>query len=107
MSLKNARDAVKEADVENRMITVQIEVSDTIAQIRIIDNGIGIERENLEKIFAYGYTTKEKGHGYGLHGCANNAMEMGGSLTVSSEGAGAGATFNLVLPIEAKEENSV
>ena len=67
-------------------------------RITISDNGVGIPPENLNRIFNHGFTTKKEGHGFGLHSAANAAKEMGGSLTVHSEGAGQGASFHLELP---------
>ena len=64
------------------------------------DNGIGIPRENLTRIFGHGFTTRKKGHGFGLHSGAIAAKEMGGSLQAMSEGPGAGATFILELPLK-------
>ena len=54
------------------------------------DNGVGITRENLAKVFNHGFTTKKKGHGFGLHNCANAAQQMDGSLTAYSDGPGHG-----------------
>ena len=63
-----------------------------------MDNGIGIPPENLTRIFNHGFTTRKEGHGFGLHSGALAAKEMGGSLTVQSDGPGQGATFTLELP---------
>jgi PAS domain S-box-containing protein len=68
-------------------------------QIQVIDNGIGIAPENLTRIFAHGFTTRKEGHGFGLHSGALAARELGGSLTVHSDGLGKGATFTLELPL--------
>ena len=57
------------------------------------DNGWGIPRENLARIFAHGFTTKPDGHGFGLHTSALAATEMGGSLSAHSDGMGMGATI--------------
>jgi len=98
--LKNARDAEKAGNHREGEICVEFSLlDDTSVKVNITDNGIGIEEENLAKIFNYGFTTKPKGHGFGLHGSANLATELGGKLTVSSPGPGQGATFSLVLPI--------
>jgi signal transduction histidine kinase len=61
---------------------------------------MGIAPEDLARVFAFGFTTRNDGHGFGLHSSALAANEMGGSLTAQSEGAGQGATFTLTLPIE-------
>ena len=67
-------------------------------QIAITDNGVGIPAGDLARIFSHGFTTKKDGHGFGLHSCVLAAQEMGGRLSVHSEGAGRGATFTLDLP---------
>ncbi len=66
-------------------------------QLDIIDNGCGIEKANLQRIFAYGISGKKDGHGFGLHNAANLATELGGSLIASSPGTGKGSTFTLCL----------
>ena len=63
-----------------------------------MDTGIGISSENLEKIFKHGFTTKEEGHGFGLHSSVAAARAMQGDLKVESDGPGLGASFTLELP---------
>jgi len=46
------------------------------------------------------FTTKQDGHGFGRHSGALAAREMGGSLTVHSDGPGKGAAFTLELPVQ-------
>ena len=75
-------------------------------RISITDNGIGIQKQDLARVFQFGFTTKADGHGFGLHASALAAKEMGGSLTAESEGEGHGATFVLELPIQAPNTNS-
>jgi len=102
--LKNARDAVRDRGGEERRIDVEIRRSDDgRVAIAVRDNGVGIAPDDLARVFGYGFTTKPDGHGFGLHGSANNAKEMGGALTVSSEGPGRGAVFTLVLPTPESE----
>ena len=70
-------------------------------RVTMSDNGIGIPVANLTKIFNHGFTTRKKGgHGFGLHSGALAAKEMGGALSVHSEGPGTGATFTLDLPLQ-------
>jgi signal transduction histidine kinase len=74
-------------------------------RIEVVDNGEGILPENLERIFAHGFTTRKDGHGFGLHSCILAARAMGGSLSAHSEGAGLGATFTLELPCLQEERH--
>jgi C4-dicarboxylate-specific signal transduction histidine kinase len=95
--LENARQAMDEVESERRMdVAVRQEAGCTIVRVR--DSGCGISADNLPHIFSHGFTTKPGGHGFGLHSCAIAAQEMGGSLTVHSDGPGTGATFELRLP---------
>ncbi|HKE18071.1 MAG TPA: ATP-binding protein [Kofleriaceae bacterium] len=95
--LSNARDAVR-AMKGDRRVEIRVESSGGgRARISVCDNGVGICREDLAKIFGYGYTTKPDGHGFGLHTSANAARELGGYLHSESQGLGLGATFVLEL----------
>ncbi|MEO6742142.1 MAG: ATP-binding protein, partial [Chthoniobacteraceae bacterium] len=69
-------------------------------RIQVADNGCGIAPENLDRIFNHGFTTKKAGHGFGLHSAANAATEIGGRLTVQSDGPDRGATFTLEVPLQ-------
>lgn len=95
--LKNASDAVRNNDLNNRLIILQINQDKEKVYLNVIDNGIGIVKENLTKIFNYGFTTKKDGHGFGLHSCANFMAEMGGKILAESEGLGKGSTFTLIF----------
>lgn len=103
--LRNAMHAIDESESKKKQITVSVEPNgEKTIRIAVSDTGIGISPENLTKIFSHGFTTKEQGHGFGLHSGANAAKEMGGNLVAASAGLGRGATFTLELPI-AKETN--
>ncbi|MGL1936448.1 MAG: ATP-binding protein [Fibrobacterales bacterium] len=97
--LNNAIDALKLSPESNRVLSLTSEQSGTFILIRITDSGVGIKKEHLTQIFTHGFTTKEDGHGFGLHSCANYAQEMDGNLTVHSDGIGKGAQFTLSIPI--------
>jgi hypothetical protein len=60
----------------------------------------------LTRIFGYGFTTREDGHGFGLHSGALAARELGGLLTARSDGPGAGAEFTLELPLRPPTPNT-
>jgi signal transduction histidine kinase len=98
----NAKEALRDCpEQSDRRLIVRTELKDdTSLRILIIDNGVGIPSENMTRIFSHGFTTKQTGHGFGLHSCANAANELGGSLSAQSDGPGKGATFVLELPYE-------
>jgi signal transduction histidine kinase len=99
--IRNAKYACDESGWPDKRLTARVGLNrDNRVSISIIDNGIGIPAENLSQIFTHGFTTRRDGHGFGLHSGALNARELGGSLTVRSDGAGKGAEFTLELPLQ-------
>jgi PAS domain S-box-containing protein len=68
--------------------------------IKIEDNGIGMQKETLERIFEPFYTTKDvgKGTGLGLSVVTGIIKQHGGKIEVHSE-FGKGSLFSLYLPI--------
>ncbi|MFO1497881.1 MAG: ATP-binding protein [Verrucomicrobiota bacterium] len=101
--IRNAQHACDEAGSKNKKIILRIESAGQLVRISVIDNGIGIPPENLNRIFNHGFTTRKNGHGFGLHSGALAAKEMGGALRVSSGGTGQGACFILELPVSLKD----
>jgi C4-dicarboxylate-specific signal transduction histidine kinase len=96
--LQNAEDAVLDRPAHTRRVTVDIGADEVgAAYIRIQDNGEGIAAENLTRIFGHGFTTRTERPGIGLHYCANSMTEMGGRMTVESDGPGQGAAFLLIF----------
>jgi two-component system NtrC family sensor kinase len=96
--LANARDAVTARPGASGVITLRARrMPDQRVAIEVDDDGIGIAEDTLARIFSHGFTTKEDGHGFGLHSSANAATELGGSLNARSKGLGCGATFTLVV----------
>jgi len=97
--LNNAKHACDESHRPDKKVTIRIKAAGKERiSIQVADNGIGIPPENLTRVFSQGFTTRKEGHGYGLHSGALTARELGGTLTVQSDGVGMGATFTLELP---------
>ncbi|MCE3043993.1 ATP-binding protein [Legionella sp. 16cNR16C] len=96
--IRNAKDAVLSNINKNKEIELIAQKHNDSIHITVKDNGTGIDPENLNKIFSFGFTTKAEGHGFGLHSSGLSTQEMGGSLTAYSEGLGKGAVFRLTLP---------
>lgn len=70
--------------------------------VSIRDNGSGIKKENLEKIFESGFSTKGNslGMGLGLSICRNIIKKHNGEITVLS-GEGKGTEFIIRIPVNA------
>jgi PAS domain S-box-containing protein len=97
--VRNAMQALEGPNTADRRLTIRVCQESGRARIAVADNGVGIQPENLSQIFTHGFTTKRDGHGFGLHSAALAAKEMGGSLSVHSDGPAHGATFALELPL--------
>jgi signal transduction histidine kinase len=98
--IRNAKQACDACELAEKRLTIRVTKGRERVRVALIDNGIGIATENLTRIFNHGFTTKKDGHGFGLHSGALAAREMGGSLSVHSEGTGKGATFTLEFPCQ-------
>jgi signal transduction histidine kinase len=102
--IRNAKDACERTARTDKRLTVRVVNGDGRVKLSVIDNGDGIAPENLARIFNHGFTTRKDGHGFGLHSGARAAKEMGGSITLHSDGPGKGATFTLELPMRLAEK---
>ncbi len=96
--MTNARDAMPDGG----KFTISTGVSEDKSNVvmEFIDNGKGIKKENIEKLFDPFFTLKEAGKGIGLglsvsYGIIKN---HGGKIRVYSED-GRGARFSIVLPV--------
>jgi PAS domain S-box-containing protein len=102
--VRNAKYACSDSGRADKCMVLRVAEDQGWLKVSVSDNGVGIPRENLTRIFGHGFTTRKDGHGFGLHSGALAAQELGGFLRVHSEGAGQGATFTLELPVGVTEE---
>ena len=99
--LSNAKHACVESEQNPKEVNIRVTNGSGRVQVTVADNGVGIAPLNLKKIFNHGFTTRKNGgHGFGLHGSALAAKELGGSLVANSEGPGKGAVFTLDIPVD-------
>lgn len=102
--INNAKQACDESGNESKQVTISLRRTDeNDAVIEVRDNGMGIARENLTRIFAHGFSTRKDGHGFGLHSSVLAAEELGGTLIATSDGPGKGALFTLSIPYQTQE----
>lgn len=101
--LNNARDAMPNGGE----VLLRTCATPEGAVIEVVDQGLGIAPEALAKIFDPFYTTKGigKGSGLGLSIVSSIIAAHHGTLRVTSEGLGHGATFRVTLPFAVQEAN--
>ncbi len=93
--IENAFIAVK--DIDDPSVALRaFRSSDGRVQIEVSDNGCGIEKSEIEKIFLPFYTTRENGNGIGLSLCRQLVYMHRGNLHVVSE-LGQGSRFIIRL----------
>ena len=93
----NAIDAMADTD-KGGEIKIKTEVSeDNMLKIFICDNGCGIKKENSQKIFEEGFTSKVTGSGLGLYISKEAMQEQYGDLKLISSNK-KGTTFEISVP---------
>jgi len=97
--LKNlVRNSIDAIENEGK-INVKLDLANTSkCKITITDNGIGIDKNELDKIFEPLYTSKSTGIGFGLSLVKRTLEVHDGEIKVNSK-PGKGTTFEIILPI--------
>jgi len=88
---------------ESGWVKVLVEEEKDFVKLRIIDTGIGISKEEINKIFEpfeRGNTSKFEGTGLGLALVKKLVEALGGEVGVISEGKGKGSEFWVKIPRE-------
>lgn len=102
--IKNALDAMEAVPDRDSVLEITTSLDETGVVIRIQDNGIGIPKQEQEKIFNLFHTTKPagKGTGLGLSIVHDILYRLGGSVRVASE-PGQWTRFVVELPLTPPE----
>lgn len=87
---------------EGGTLTVKTDQEDSFVEVRVSDTGIGIPRENFEKIFEPLFTTKTKGIGLGLAITRRFIENHGGTISVESNPS-FGTSFSIRLPMRERK----
>ena len=92
--------AIKFSD-KNGKVAIEIDSKDNVVVTSVKDNGIGIDREHLDRIFERFYKAERSRHnegtGLGLSIVRHVIESYGGSIAVESN-LGEGASFSFTLP---------
>ena len=101
----NAEEALRASAGGN--IRVEVKLVDDWVNVSVADDGPGIPKENLEKIFLPFFTTKKvgEGTGLGLSICYGIVTAHGGLINCEN-GAEGGAIFTIRLPLFRDEPDS-
>jgi signal transduction histidine kinase len=101
--VKNGIEAMSEVPFERRRLLVQArQVDERMVEVAVIDNGHGLNEDDMEKIFAPFYTTKADGMGIGLAICRSIIEFHQGRLWAEPRHEG-GTAFRFTVPIEENE----
>jgi PAS domain S-box-containing protein len=96
----NARDAITDNGVLEITTSKSNRDGEEFVEIRVKDNGVGIDHSKVEMIFEPFYTTKEegKGTGLGLYMVSDIISRHNGCITCTSE-VDVGTEFTILLPM--------
>jgi two-component system sensor histidine kinase PilS (NtrC family) len=86
-----------EAMPQGGELVVSTRNTDTAVEISFEDSGVGIDKQNMEKVFYPFFTTKDNGTGLGLAIAYRIIEEHAGKINVESN-PGIGTTFEVILP---------
>lgn len=101
--LMNAAESVIRTERADGQIKISIQVEgsgkNTVFQVIIIDNGDGIAKENISRVFDRVFSTKSGGgSGIGLHWCANAVNLLGGRIQIFNGEANEGVKAVIRIP---------
>ena len=98
--------SIKYNESENPKIDITFELNNRRLHIRFEDNGIGIKKTEIKKIFKKFYQSGQsddmsaRGSGLGLHLVQNIARIHKGKVVAESMGRGKGSVFTLMFPFK-------
>lgn len=99
--LNLARNGMEAMD-EKGILTITTEYKDNVIELRIVDVGVGIPQEKMNKLFEPFFTTKTRGTGLGLPLCLSIAERHNGRIDAYST-EGKGTTFVVSFNIHTQE----
>ncbi|MDQ0468734.1 two-component system nitrogen regulation sensor histidine kinase NtrY [Labrys wisconsinensis] len=110
--VKNAAEAIAGVPEEVRgqgQVSVSVVRNDTTVAIEVTDNGVGLPKENRQRLLEPYVTTREKGTGLGLAIVGKIMEEHGGGIELLDAPAvatgGRGALLRLWFPVEGEHKS--
>ncbi len=97
--VKNSIHAIQQKKPKNPTIVVNLTEKDNKIVLTVSDNGLGISKEHIDKVFEPKFTTKTSGMGLGLAMIKKIIETYKGSISFETT-AGEGTIFTVILPKE-------
>ncbi len=97
--IKNGLQAVAEGGIVNVRLQTRGKNSNKSVRLTVKDNGPGIKKENIDRIFEPYFSTKARGIGLGMHIVKQIVESHEGTIHVSST-EGQGTTIRVDIPVE-------
>lgn len=104
--IKNSMESIDEqtlqagSEFKGNITIIAENTAEGMMRCSVRDNGKGAAPAALEHAFEFGYSTKKRGSGFGLHDCANFVRSNKGQIELQSEGEGKGACISFTLPTQ-------
>lgn len=97
--LRNASDAMSGIDDRPRILVIRTERDQgDCVRLSVRDTGVGVTRQQLERLFEAFYTTKDDGMGMGLS-VSRSIVERHNGRLWATPNDGPGATFSFSIPL--------
>ncbi|MBF0444422.1 MAG: PAS domain S-box protein [Magnetococcales bacterium] len=100
--IKNSREAIQKRmeteSLQGGEIGIIVALRGDNLEIRVKDNGCGINPEIKDSIFQHGFSTRKRGTGFGLHSAANFVQSLHGTIHIESDGVNQGAEMVVNFP---------
>ena len=96
--IENAFDALQNFDGE-RIVSLSILDFDKEIVIIVEDSGPGMSESSKNNVFVRGFSSKGKGHGFGLYLVKQSIDNLGGTIDIETA-EGEGTTFTVRLPVK-------
>lgn len=96
--IQNSIEAMQKNSIENKLIDISIKNEHNLLNISISDNGGGIDKSIINRVFEPYFSTKEQQHGVGLglYICKNILeLHLNGSIKVENKNNGVEVTIKL------------
>lgn len=95
---KNAIESIlASSQKESGLIEITLGRRDTKIVVEVKDNGTGVAAEYSNKLFTFGFTTKENGNGLGLHAFNNFLNSIHSTIAMQNNPKDIGVTTSIIL----------